>query len=60
MGETFRVKFRVEYKGKRNDVDTPHPLSVELDDGSTIIDLLRNAARFHQEYVSMIFYKLWC
>lgn len=48
---TMRVRVRLEYKGEKDDVELPGPLSVELDEGSTIIDLLRNAARFHQEYV---------
>ena len=51
MSGTMRVRFRVEYKGSNEDVDIPAPLSVEMDEGSTVIDLLRNAARFHQEYV---------
>ena len=49
MPGTMRVRFRVEYKGENDDVDIPAPLSVEMDEGSTIIDLLENAARFHQE-----------
>eukprot|EP00112_Aurelia_sp_Birch-Aquarium-sp1_P015650 Seg3491.1 transcript_id=Seg3491.1/GoldUCD/mRNA.D3Y31 product="hypothetical protein" protein_id=Seg3491.1/GoldUCD/D3Y31 len=50
MSGTIRVKFRVEYKGESEDVETPHPIDVEMDDGSTVIDLLSNASRFHNAF----------
>lgn len=49
MAGTVKVRFRLEYKGQNEDIETPHPLSVEVSEGSNIMELLRNAARFHQE-----------
>ena len=49
MGDQIKVRFRVEYKGEEDDVDTPHPISVDMQRGSSIVDLLGNAAHFHSE-----------
>lgn len=50
MGDQIKVRFRVEYKGEEDDVDTPHPISVDMQRGSSIVDLLGNAAHFHSDF----------
>eukprot|EP00794_Sanderia_malayensis_P020140 gene20140-22113_t len=53
----IRVRFRIEYKGNRDDVDTPHPMTIELPHGSSIIDLLNNATHLHSNFGFTTFYK---
>jgi len=50
MSGNIRIRFRIEYKGERDDVETPHPITVDLTKGSSIIDLLNSATHFHAEF----------